>query len=101
VLAFFGLTPSIRLQIFREIHEIVFHGGGGYDWHTIYNMPTWLRKTTFNFINEHFEKINEERDKTENVLTNKTDITTQKIAKPGVLPQQSPSTQVESKPFKK
>lgn len=79
----------------------MFHGGGGYDWNTVYNMPIWLRKTTFNFINEHFEKINEERDKAENVLTNKTDMTAQKMAKPGVLPQPAASAQTVAKPIKK
>jgi hypothetical protein len=37
------------------MHEIVFHGNGGYDWHTIYNMPIWLRNFTFNKIRQHFE----------------------------------------------
>jgi hypothetical protein len=35
-LAFFGLTPDnvaqARAAIFTQIHEIVFHGKGGYDW---------------------------------------------------------------------
>jgi len=54
-LAFFGLTldtiPQTRSAIFTQIHEIVFHGRGGYDWETIYNMPIWLRRFTFNRIN--------------------------------------------------
>jgi len=32
----------------------VFHGNGGYDWHTIYNMPIWLRKFTFNKLKDHY-----------------------------------------------
>ena len=59
MLAFFGLTPNIRLQIFREIHEIVFHGNGGFDWHTVYNMPIWLRKYTFNEIRNYYEEEKE------------------------------------------
>ena len=59
-LPFFGLTPKIvpeiRKQLFTQIHEIVFYGKGGYDWHTVYNMPIWLRKFTFNKINEHYKK---------------------------------------------
>jgi hypothetical protein len=50
-LTFFGLTydiaPQTRAAIFTQIHEVVFHGKGGYDWHTVYNMPIWLRKFTF------------------------------------------------------
>lgn len=36
----------------------MFHGNGGYDWDTVYNMPLWLRKTTFNLIKEHYDKQN-------------------------------------------
>lgn len=55
LLTFFGLTSEYRVQIFKQIHEIVFHGKGGYDWHTIYNMPIWLRRYTFNEIKEFYE----------------------------------------------
>ena len=63
-LAFFGLTsttaPEIRLNIFRQIHSIVFHGKGGYDYYTIYNMPLWLRKFTFKEINDFYEEQNKQ-----------------------------------------
>jgi hypothetical protein len=62
-LTFFGLTTNTILQsrtaIFKQIHQIVFHGNGGYDWHTVYNMPIWLRRFTFNEIKKHFEEENE------------------------------------------
>ena len=35
---------------------MVFHGKGGYGWHDIYNMPTWLRKFTFKEILDHYEE---------------------------------------------
>ena len=58
-LPFFGLTPKIvpevRKQLFTQIHEIVFHGKGGYDWSTVYNMPIWLRKFTFFQLKEFYE----------------------------------------------
>jgi len=61
-LAFFGLTfeivPQVRANLFTQIHEIVFHGQGGYDWETVYNMPIWLRKFTFHKLKEHYEKQN-------------------------------------------
>jgi len=34
----------------------VFHGNGGYDWHTVYNMPIWLRNFTFKKMKEHYDK---------------------------------------------
>jgi len=59
-LAFFGLTsdiaPQARAAIFTQIHQIVFHGKGGYDWHTVYNMPIWLRKFTFKQIADFYEE---------------------------------------------
>lgn len=66
-LAFFGLTyetiPQTRAAIFTQIHEIVFHGKGGYDWHTIYNMPIWLRRFTFSRIQDYYT---EEKESLEN-----------------------------------
>jgi len=61
-LAFFGLISDnialARASLFSQIHQIVFHGNGGYDWHTVYNMPIWLRRFTFNEIKKHFEEEN-------------------------------------------
>jgi hypothetical protein len=66
-LAFFGLTSDniapARASIFSQIHQIVFYGKGGYDWHTVYNMPIWLRYWTFNEIKKFYE---EEKDTVEN-----------------------------------
>jgi len=70
LLTFFGLTPDYRLFLFKQIHEIVFHGGGGYDWNTVYNMPIWLRRFTFETLREHFEKQNEEAEKQQNMMKN-------------------------------
>ena len=60
---FFGLSPKtapqIRKNLFTEIHEIVFHGKGGYDWDTVYNMPIWLRKYTFSQIDKFNKTQNE------------------------------------------
>ncbi len=66
-LAFFGLTfdtsAETRAAIFKQIHQIVFHGKGGYDWHTVYNMPIWLRRFTFIEIQRYYQ---EEKDSIEN-----------------------------------
>ena len=65
-LTFFGLTsdivPQARASLFTQIHEIVFHGNGGYNWDTVYNMPTWLRKFTFNKLKEHYESQNKQNN---------------------------------------
>ncbi len=73
-LSFFGLTydtaSQYRINLFTQIHEIVFHGKGGYDWETIYNMPRWLRQFTFNKINDFYKKEAEEYEKSSNANSN-------------------------------
>mgnify|MGYP003677956600 FL=1 len=44
------------MNLFKQIHEILFHGKGGYDYNTIYHMPIWLRKFTFKEIQEFYEE---------------------------------------------
>ena len=43
--------------------------GEGYDWGTVYNMPNWLRKFTYNKIEEHFLKKSQDIDNQNNILT--------------------------------
>lgn len=66
---FFGLTRSYRSALFKQIHEIVFYGNGGYDWITVYDMPIWLRNLTFNLINTHYEKQNAANNNEESWLS--------------------------------
>ena len=69
--SFFGLTsksaPQYRINLFRQIHEIVFHGNGGYSWTDIYNMPRWLRLFTLKEIENHFKQ---QKDQHDNVSSN-------------------------------
>lgn len=66
-LTFFGLTSEnttqVRASIFNQIHDIVFHGKGGYSWYDVYNMPIWLRRFTFNKIHSFYAN---EKDQVEN-----------------------------------
>ena len=80
-LTFFGLTPEYRQNLFSQIHEIVFHGQGGYDWDTIYNMPIWLRNFTFKKIEECYKKQEEAQNKQQNMLKN-----SKEIARPNINP---------------
>ena len=50
------------MALFSQIHEIIFHGQGGYDYETVYNMPIWLRKFTFNKIKEWYDKSNSNKN---------------------------------------
>ena len=51
--------------MFTQIHEIVFHGKGGYDWYTVYNMPIAVRLFTFSKIKKYYD----EKDAAENGST--------------------------------
>jgi hypothetical protein len=51
--------------LFDQIHEIVFHGKGGYDWNTVYNMPIWLRNFTFKKIKQFYEDTGTNNDTVE------------------------------------
>ena len=51
--------------MFDQIHEIVFHGKGGYDWNTVYNMPIWLRNFTFRKIKQFYEDTSTNNDTVE------------------------------------
>jgi len=66
----------------------VFHGKGGYDWDTVYNMPIWLRKFTFEKIKEFYEKEREEAEKQQNKLNNKSG---KEISRPNIAPKQQPT----------
>ena len=56
MLTFFGLTPQYRNNLFTQIHDLVYHGGGGFIHSEVYNMPIWLRKFNISRINEYLEK---------------------------------------------
>jgi hypothetical protein len=71
--------------MFSQIHEIVFHGKGGYDWNTIYNMPVWLRRFTFEKIKEHYDREREAMEKQQGTLTNDNP---GDIARPNIAPKQ-------------
>ena len=54
------------MSLFKQIHEIVFHGNGGFDWNTVYSMPIWLRKYTFSQIQKHYDNEKEVNEKAQN-----------------------------------
>ena len=61
--AFFGLTPQYRNILFSQLHDLVYHGGGGFIHSEVYNMPIWLRRFHIGKINDFIEKQNEEQRK--------------------------------------
>jgi len=64
------------------VHDLVYHGGGGFIHSEIYNMPTWMRLFHIQKINEHNKKEKEEYDK----VKNKGDNYSNKISSPNINP---------------
>lgn len=52
----FPSSPEYRYNLFKQLHEIVFYGKGGYDFDTVYNLPIWLRRFIYSEINKHYEQ---------------------------------------------
>lgn len=73
VSAFFTLTSQqakdYRFNLFQQIHQVVFHGNGGYSWPDVYNMPIWLRKFTFSEIKKFNEESNSPDNKSDKTST--------------------------------
>ena len=93
ILPFFGLTAEYRSNLFSQIHEIVFHGQGGYDWHTLYNMPIWLRHFTYKKLEEYYKKQEEASNKQNNQLKNNS----KKIQRPNINPSNVYNTSMPTK----
>jgi|TARA_B110000908_G_C9919121_1_gene298840 hypothetical protein len=49
--------------MFNQIHDLIFHGGGGFIHSEVYNMPVWMRNYHIDRINQHNKKQQEEYDK--------------------------------------
>jgi hypothetical protein len=48
--AFFGLGPSYRPILHKEICSLVYYGGG-YTWADVWEFPIWLRRFYIQTIN--------------------------------------------------
>ena len=80
---FFGLSQHYRKQFFTQIHDLVYHGNGGFVHSEVYNMPIWLRKFHIQSINDFQKKQEEEYNKARGESNIGDD---NKIFRPGVNP---------------
>lgn len=62
-LPFFGLTPEYRASLFTQLHDICFHGKGGYSFDVIYEFPIWLRRYVHRSMIEFYENENKQNEK--------------------------------------
>jgi len=58
-LTFFGLTQSYKVSLIEEIHDLVYHGNGGFNYESVYNMPILHRRIHIKRINDFILKQNE------------------------------------------
>ena len=56
------------------MHDLVYHGGGGFLHSEVYNMPTWMRRFHIQKINEHVKKENNEMEKSQKGKSNSSDV---------------------------
>lgn len=63
-----------RPVFMNECFDLTYHGGGGFSWSEVWNMPITHRRFNIRKINEHLERIEEARNQANNVVTNKTDM---------------------------
>jgi hypothetical protein len=79
----YPLFPGIEYKpvFMTECFELVYHGGGGFSWSEVWNMPVLHRRFNIKKINAHLEKLEQMRNEANQVVTNKTDMSKVKIPK--------------------
>ena len=61
--AFFCLTPKYKLQVYQEVHDLVYYGNGGFIYSEVYQMPIHIRRYHIRKIDVLHKKQNEELQK--------------------------------------
>jgi len=85
VLTFFGLTPEYKAIYMSEIHDLVYHGGGGFIWSEVYEMPIMTRRFHIRKINDFNEKQKEEFEKSQGKQASITPSSKQPVFQPDIV----------------
>jgi hypothetical protein len=72
-------TAQYRSVFMQEVFELTYHGGGGFSYSEVWNMPVSHRKYNLKKINEYLEKVQAMREQAQNKVTEKTDMSKFKI----------------------
>jgi hypothetical protein len=62
-----------------ECFELTYHGGGGFSWSEVWNMPIGTRRFNLKKINQYLEKVEEMRNDQQKKVTEKTDVNKIKV----------------------
>ena len=56
-----------------EVFDLVYHGGGGFNYNEVWNMDIPKRKFNIKKIKEHLDRLQEAQNNNDKVLTEQTD----------------------------
>ena len=62
-----------------EVFELTYHGGGGFGYFEVWNMPVPHRRFNLKKINEYLKKVQDIRDEQSQKVTENTDMNKFKI----------------------
>lgn len=62
-----------------ECFDLVYHGGGGFSWSEVWNMPISHRRFNIKKIKEYLDKLEEIRNQSNQKITENTDMSKFKI----------------------
>ena len=62
-----------------EVFELTYHGGGGFTYSEVWNMDIPKRRFNLKKINDYLEKVEEARNKENQIVTENTDMSKFKI----------------------
>ena len=62
-----------------ECFELTYHGGGGFSWTEVWNMPVTTRRFNLKKINQYLEKVEEMRNQGQYKVTENTDMSKIKL----------------------
>ena len=68
-----------------EVFDLVYHGGGGFNYNEVWNMDIPKRKFNIKKIKEHLDRLQEAQNDNDKVLTEQTD--SGKVKMPDVVKQ--------------
>ncbi len=68
-----------------EVFDLVYHGGGGFNYTEVWNMDIPKRKFNIKKIKEHLDRLQEAQNENNKIITEKTD--SQKMQMPDAVKQ--------------
>ncbi len=59
------------MVVYNEVHDLAYHGGGGFSYSEVYNMPIYLRRYSIHRINEHLQKQKDAQEEAQKEVESK------------------------------